>query len=150
MKISRTTSPLTRFLMRCKRQENGCIVLEAMPSQIYPRIKIKGKPTRAVRFAYQTFVGPIPEGMQLDHLCFNTKCVNPLHVEPVTGRENTLRSNNPAAINSRKTQCVNGHPFDDENTYTWNGMRGCITCRKERSRDWYQNRVKIEQEQTSE
>ena len=93
----------------------------------------------AHRFAYELLVGPIPEGLTLDHLCGNTLCVNPAHLEPTTMRENILRGvTSAAAVNARKTHCSHGHPYDDENTYlvrTQNGtVRKCRTCDLERKR----------------
>lgn len=84
----------------------------------------------AHRWAYEHFVGPIADGLVLDHLCRNTSCVNPRHLEPVTQQENVLRGSAPAAINAAKSHCVNGHEFTAENTYLRpNGWRICRICR---------------------
>lgn len=64
----------------------------------------------AHRVSYRRSVGPIPEGLQLDHLCRNRRCVNPEHLEPVTGRINTLRGETLPAMNAAKTECIHGHP----------------------------------------
>ncbi len=95
-----------------------------------PKRNSRSKP--AHRVVYETLVGPIPKGLQLDHLCSVRLCVNPDHLEPVTARENTLRAEKaPAAINAKKTHCISGHEFDEKNTYIkpTNGSRGCRKCR---------------------
>lgn len=106
----------------------------------YGRIKTDGKNTPAHRAVYEVLVGPVPDGLQLDHLCHtNDKscnggincehrlCVNPDHLEPVTAKENQSRSHN-----ARKTHCKNGHEFTFENLYIHpkKGSRGCKTCRR--------------------
>lgn len=87
------------------------------------------------RLAYELFVGPIPSGLQLDHLCRNRSCVNPAHLDPVDGRINILRGSGPAALNAIKTHCKHGHPFDEENT-RWgkNGERACKECGRQKVR----------------
>jgi len=92
------------------------------------------KTVRAHRFAYQCFVGPIPDELTLDHLCRNPGCVNPAHLEPVTNKENILRGEGLSAKNARKTHCLHGHEYDDENTGTWGGGRHCRACERERHR----------------
>jgi hypothetical protein len=90
----------------------------------------------AHRVVYELYVGPIPDGFHLDHLCRTPHCVNPDHLEPVTPRENYLRGISPAAENARKTECVWGHPFDEENTYVAkNGSRKCKECIRRRTRE---------------
>lgn len=88
------------------------------------------------RFAYELLVGPIPEGLELDHLCRNRACCNPAHLEPVTHAENMRRApmSGIAAVNAAKTHCVRGHEFNEKNTsYRKRGNRVCLICKRE---DW--------------
>lgn len=76
----------------------------------------------------------IPQGMHVDHLCRNRPCVRPSHLEVVTPRENTMRSNCPSSRNSKKTVCSEGHSFDDRNTYIRkSGARQCRICSQNRN-----------------
>ena len=78
--------------------------------------------------------GVVPDGLQLDHLCRVRKCVNPDHLEPVTHWENQIRGFSPYAIKKKQTHCVNGHEFNDENTYFRKdrpGTRECKQCSRE-------------------
>lgn len=87
------------------------------------------------RVAYEYLVGVIPEGMVIDHLCRQTSCVNPDHLEPVTQKINLSRAyRNPEKFGlaqKRKTHCKRNHPYDEENTYRHGGRRHCRQCRKD-------------------
>lgn len=92
---------------------------------------------RAHSFSYFAFKGVISPGMEPDHICRVRRCVNPDHLEAVTRRENTLRGDGPAAINSRKTHCIRGHPFSDDNLrIDVNGYRNCRACDRARRVAW--------------
>lgn len=113
----------------------------------YGRLSRDGKDDYAHRGSYELLVGPIPDGLTLDHLCRNPPCVNPAHLEPVTMAENSRRGTSPPAVNFRKTHCVNGHEFTEENTYRRpdNGRRVCRRCvfeRKVRTREQAKKRRK--------
>jgi hypothetical protein len=94
----------------------------------------------AHRHAYEYFVGPIPPGKALDHLCRVTGCVRPDHLEPVTWRENSLRGNTIARLNANKTHCVHGHEYTLHNTHPHSlGWRRCRVCSRLRNRTYYAN-----------
>lgn len=84
----------------------------------------------AHRDAYQRLVGPIPDGLELDHLCRRPACVNPLHMQPVTRQENRRRRY--AAM----THCKHGHEFTPENTRVQGGSRHCRTCDRRRRAEY--------------
>jgi hypothetical protein len=87
------------------------------------------KVVRAHRWAWEQVHGPVPTGMDIDHLCRRTLCVNPGHLELVTHRENVLRGQSFAAVNAAKTHCKRGHPFTAENIRrTTDGGRQCLAC----------------------
>ena len=92
--------------------ESGCwIWIGAVNPFGYGWQQRGGRKFMAHRVVYEALVGPIPHGMQLDHLCRVKCCVNPAHLEPVTGQVNTLRGMGPSALNARKTHCQQGHEF---------------------------------------
>lgn len=94
------------------------------------------------RVMWELFRGTIPEGYQIDHLCRNTRCCNPSHLEPVTHKENVRRGQSPWSSRHRDTQCFRGHAFDQANTHIRpNGTRHCRACERyryhqQRSKSW--------------
>lgn len=97
----------------------------------YGAFSVKGgRQVRAHRWSYEKSFGAVPDGLELDHLCRNRICVNPSHLEAVTHRVNTLRSDNACALHARQTHCMRGHPFDEANTYVRpnGGGRTCRAC----------------------
>lgn len=95
----------------------------------YGQFHKDGRHMVAHRASYELFVGEIPAGMTLDHLCRNRRCVNPAHLEPVTQRANTLRGIGPSAKNASKTHCPRGHEYSGDNTYIHaQGYRVCRAC----------------------
>ena len=95
--------------------------------------------------AYEMEYGPVPNGLQLDHLCRVKSCVNTAHLEPVTSRENTLRGFGPTAMHARQTHCKMGHLLSVENCLPFaltNGKRQCRLCQQKRNRAWIE-RVRL-------
>lgn len=104
----------------------------------YAKMTHRNRPIAVYRLAYETFKAPIPDGMEMDHICRERGCVNPSHVEPVTSRENTLRSPiAPAAINARMEKCPNGHEFSVVK-FGKRTQRRCLICSKRRRQEYFQ------------
>lgn len=100
----------------------------------YGQFSVRSKRVLAHRWAYAHYIGPIPEGLSLDHLCRNRACCNPQHVEPVTHRENVHRGKAPAAVNAARTHCKHGHPLTGSNLQVRpDGRRACLACQKARN-----------------
>jgi hypothetical protein len=125
--VKRTTEQ--RFLSKV-RLSNGCWIWTGhVEKNGYGRIGVNGKMRWAHRIAYELFIGLIPKGKELDHLCRVPACVNPRHLEPVTHKENMRRSPLGAGVmHKAKTKCPQGHDYSFENTYIFRGMRYCRVC----------------------
>lgn len=143
-----TALPRTKYatdVERIKRNvvvdENGCWIwqLHLSPGG-YGYVKIGPRSARVQvmshRLSYMAFVGEIPEGLQLDHLCRVRACCNPAHLEPVTCRENLLRGETYAAANVAKSECPQGHPYVAENLRKNKPGRNCRECHREYMRDY--------------
>jgi len=135
---------LDRFIEKTEPLTSGCWQWTASTNaKGYGQLGSKtadGRPTMVLahRFSYEHFIGPIPDGLTLDHLCRNTRCANPTHLEPVTNRENFMRGNHPKVLIHRAKVCSRGHALTPENTRHRpgkpEGTGACITCKNAASR----------------
>lgn len=107
---------------------SGCwIWLGTVNDSGYGTLNVNAKETRAHRYSYELYRGPIPAGLVIDHLCRVRCCINPMHLEPVTLEENKRRGR------LFKTHCPKGHPYGGDNLFFSKlGTRLCRTC----SRAW--------------
>ena len=112
---------------------SGCWLWVAANSRGYGQFKFLGKVHQTHRIAYVAARGPIPFGLQLDHLCRMPSCCNPQHLEAVTMAVNIRRGLVGEHLRTR-THCPKGHAYDAANTYVYAGSRCCKECRRDRVR----------------
>ncbi len=112
--------------------DSGCWVWLRGKSNGYGVVNVGGKEQRkAHRVAWELVHGPVPDGLELDHLCRNESCINPGHLEAVTHRENCQRGLRGDLHHA--THCPNGHEYQQDTVYVRpNGTRQCKPCRNER------------------
>lgn len=120
--------------------DSGCHVWLGQNCGGYGRVWHRGFWQQISRVRYEREIGPIPDGLELDHyVCDNGAggCCNPYHCRPVTRRENALRGSSPTAFNLARTHCPNGHQYSETNTYrSPEGWRQCRICRRAYLRTW--------------
>ena len=121
-----------------KNGPNGCWIWTGFADKAgYARLRGSGgryaEVLYAHRYSYERFVGPIPDGLTIDHLCRVRRCVNPVHLEAVTHRENMLRGESPAAKAVRRGTCPSGHAY----VQLSNGARRCYICDSAKARARY-------------
>lgn len=138
--------PLEKLMERTKPGPNGCMLYtDTINDRGYGEIRVNGTLMLAHRAMYELTVAPIPDGLVLDHTCHNRdplcmggptclhrRCVNTDHLEVTTTGENTRRGKG-WATNGLKTHCPTGHPYDEANTYVFDGRRYCRACNNART-----------------
>lgn len=111
------------------REAGDCLVWAGyLNEKGYPYFYDGQRMRRAHRYIYESMIGTIADGLQIDHLCRNRACVRLSHLETVTHKENCQRG-----IGS-KTHCKNGHEFDEQNTGYAKTQRYCIKCNRASSK----------------
>lgn len=136
-----TTAHRSRQAIRSRlsnaRQNGECWEWQGQLRYGYGKTHVSGVQYSAHRWFYERFVGPIPEGLQIDHLCRNRKCVAPWHLEAVTALENSRRKHAARQFGADKEFCTRGHRMTAENTYIYQPegeppRRHCRDCIKHR------------------
>lgn len=131
---------MKRFWDKVEKTDTCWLWNGSIASGGYGQFRFQGRMTLVHRWAYEVTIGPIPDGLQLDHLCRVRHCVNPSHLEPVTCKENLSRGN----LNlwqKIKTTCPAGHEYSSTNTFrTSQNGRGCRKCHAAHQREYMQRK----------
>lgn len=131
-----------RFWKKVSKTDTCWNWLGTLNESGYPIFFMEHRNYRAHRVSYEWSGHKIPKKFVIDHLCRNTKCVNPSHLRAVTDEVNILAGTCPSAMNARKTHCKRGHIFTGINLIVFSRKKGkdgrrCRTCRDERNRKRY-------------
>jgi len=139
---STVARPIRDRLLERTRPDGACLVwhggTSGRPHAPYGVICYEGRQQLVHRVSYKLFVGPIPLGYQVDHLCFNTLCILPVHLEAVTPSVNRQRAN---AHRVPKTHCKRGHTLSGDNVWMGQGVRACRKCHALLQRRYYKNKL---------
>lgn len=114
---------IDKLLASLTYPDNGCWICTLCPKMRYPSIKHNTERLSVHRFAYELFVGPIPEGFDVHHSCEHQRCCNPDHLEALSELDHYR-------LHKVKTHCKHGHAFTPENTYFWRGRPGHQMCKQ--------------------
>lgn len=120
--------PMQRFWKYVQKTDSCWLWTAGLSPDGYGNFLYGGRAGKAHRFIYEEFKGPIPDGLEIDHLCRQRNCVNPAHLEAVTHAENVRRGSN-----ATKPLCSNGHAFD----MIKDGRRLCSICRRDKALFYY-------------
>ncbi len=132
----------SKIVIRAEVSWNGtpCWVWCAYKQHGYGRMAFEQRAEYVHRLLWAWLVHPLPRGKgdkELDHLCRNPSCCNPIHLDFIPPRLNVLRGISPPAINAKRTHCIRGHAFTPENTrIKTDGNRGCLTCINAYNANW--------------
>ena len=108
---------MPRVMAKVATDKNGCWVWQGYTTDRgYASIMWNGEQWLVHRAVYTELIGPIPDGLVLDHLCENPSCANPMHLEAVTQYDNLARSHGFIQMHGMQTHCKYGHEFTPENT----------------------------------
>ena len=129
--MKRYATQQARFWAKVEKTETCWLWSSSLTPGGYALFRVGETKIPAHRWAYEQSIGPIPAGLQIDHLCRVRHCVNPSHLEPVTARQNVLRGEGLCSVNAHKTSCIHGHEFTATNTYIRTaGGRRCRMCHR--------------------
>lgn len=118
---------IQRFVIKIRKTENCWEWIACKDKNGYGHFNLNGINRFAHSVSYELFKNEIQKGLEIDHLCRNTSCVNPEHLEAVTPKTNCLRGRGFGGVNSRKKLCKYGHIYDKKNN---RGDRVCMICKR--------------------
>lgn len=138
---------MEKFLGKVKKGlPNECWPWEGTTNNGYGQVTMPGRQVAAHRLSYQAWIGPIPEGLDIHHVCHNKLCVNPAHLEALPHKDHTRQHlTNPLTQNFLKTHCLRGHELSGYNVYVINGSRNCRECNNRRNRESYARKKAVNQ-----
>lgn len=115
-----------RFFAKVIKTPKCWAWIGAKGSNGYGQMQMGPRKQQAHRIAYELFVGPIPEGLTIDHICRFKDCVNPSHLRTMTMLENVM----DGCVNAKKDHCPQGHKYDEANTIHYRTFRYCRECKR--------------------